>query len=159
MSGRATGEERSPLSTLDRERERERRPSPPFHVSRSKRPALSSLLPLPRGVRVSIAATLIHLVNHCWPSSVGREGDGGSTIDFHRAVTVSSIRRWIAATADAPGVSKVAARAWIDPPEFRFAGGSILLLFSLLCRMRAVCCAIWNFVIFAWWFVYSVLMG
>lgn len=76
MSGRATGEERSPLSVPERERERE---APRFTIEEASAPSL------PRGVRVSIAATLIHLVNHCWPSSAGREGGTeGSTIDLHR---------------------------------------------------------------------------
>lgn len=76
MSGRATGEERSPLSVPERERERE---APRFTIEEASAPSL------PRGVRVSIAATLIHLVNHCWPSSAGREGGReGSTIDLHR---------------------------------------------------------------------------
>lgn len=89
MSGRATGEERSPLSVPERERERERPP-----VSRSKRPA-----PPPSP---AVCAFRSQPRWSTWWTTVGRVRRGGreggrGAPSISTAVTVSSIRRWIAA--------------------------------------------------------------
>lgn len=124
MSGRATGEERSPLSVPERERERDE--APRFTIEEASAPSL------PRGVRVSIAATLIHLVNHCWPSSAGREGGReGSTIDLHRR------DRFLDSAVDRGRMHRVF-RKWLrahrstPPSEFRFAARSSLHLLGEL---------------------------
>lgn len=83
MSGRATGEERSPLSTLDRERERERRPSLPPPFSRFTIEEASTLLPPPSPPRCA-RFDRSHADPPGEPLLAEFGGEGGGRREHHR---------------------------------------------------------------------------